>query len=128
MLYYSYETSDEINTVRNDGKNLMMYNLEFSYDGYMISKYYSSYGLFTSLSSIGGIFSLVKVFSVVALGLFLTDAFWHTEAEEILRESGQKDEDVDEELQIMETRKKLETRFSYARIFGLFDATTHLRN
>ena len=54
--------------------------------GSMDRKDYKTGTIFTALSQIGGLYSVVNVFSMIALSLILSNDFWRKEAIGIMRE------------------------------------------
>lgn len=92
----------------------------------MERKEYKTRTTFAALSEIGGLYTVINGASIVVLSLFLYNKFWSKEAINIMMLSGQ-DDDVDDKMKVEATKKKLQSRFSYASIFGLFDATTYLQ-
>lgn len=99
------------------------YISQFEFGKSMMRKNWKSKGLFEALSVIGGMASVLNATSVVVLSLILSSEFWRKEAKHILKDDG-----VEEptETQVKDLKHKLASRFTFASLHGLYDATEHL--
>lgn len=111
--------------ISHDNIGQLVFSSRFLFRGAMERKDYKSLTLFSTLSNIGGFYTVINGASVLLLSMFLSEKFLNSEAINIMKLSDQEQESKDK-MKVEETKKKLETRFSFASIYGLFDATTYL--